>query len=144
MTAFATHRIEVAARPGQRDPIGESVRDRLQEDLGIYVDEVRLVDVYTIHADLDADQLERVRNELFTDPIVQESALDAPIAGRCDYLIEVGFLPGVTDNVGKSAGEGIEDVLGSPFEEGEAVFKSTPTPFTQSSTTPSKLRANCT
>ncbi|MCH8205067.1 MAG: phosphoribosylformylglycinamidine synthase, partial [Candidatus Hydrogenedentes bacterium] len=125
MTAPATHRIEVATRPGRRDPVGESVRDRLHEDLGIHVDEVRLVDVYTIHADLDVDQLERVRNELLTDPIIQESALDAPIAGPCDYLIEVGFLPGVTDNVGKSAGEGIEDVLGRPFEEGEAVFKST-------------------
>ncbi len=125
MTAPATHRIEVATRPGQRDPVGESVRDRLHEDLGIHVDEVRLVDVYTIHADLDTDQLERVRDELFTDPITQESALDAPIAGPCDYLIEVGFLPGVTDNVGKSAREGIEDVLDRAFEEGEAVFKST-------------------
>ena len=125
MTAPATHRIEVATRPGQRDPAGESVRARLREDLGIDVDEVRLVDVYTIHADLEQEELELVRKELLTDPIIQASALDTSIAEGYDYLIEVGFLPGVTDNVGKSAGEGIADVLGRPLEDGEAVFKST-------------------
>ena len=88
MTAPATHRIEVATRPGQRDPVGESVRDRLHEDLGIHVDEVRLVDVYTIHADLDVEQLERVRNELLPAPIIQESATHAPMAGPGPYLVE--------------------------------------------------------
>ncbi len=106
------HRIEVAVKPGQRDAAGESVRHRLREDLGVHVDDVRVVDVYTIAADLPKADLDRVRAELFTDPIIQASTLDRPIAHDFDYLIEVGFRPGVTDNVGRSSAEGVADVLG--------------------------------
>ena len=127
MTNSATlpvHRIEVGMKPHFRDPAGEHVRHQLADDLGIEVDAVRVVDVYTVRADVDVDAMERVRTELFTDPIIQDSALNASIAEDYDFLIEVGFLPGVTDNVGKSSAEGIADVLARPFVEGEAVFKS--------------------
>lgn len=108
-----------------RDPAGQGVKEQLAEDLGIEVDDIRTVDVYTVHAELDAEELERVRAELFTDPVIQESAIDASIARGYDYLIEVGFLPGVTDNVGRSSKEGIEDVLGRRLHDDEKVFKST-------------------
>ncbi|HNR31339.1 MAG TPA: AIR synthase-related protein, partial [Candidatus Hydrogenedentes bacterium] len=118
-------RIEVAMKPGLPDPAGASVRDRLAEDLGIHVDDVSVIDVYTVHAAVSPDELETVRRELFTDPIIQESAIDRSLARDYDYVIEVGFLPGVTDNIGKSSAEGIADVLGRPLAAGEAVFKST-------------------
>ncbi len=41
-----------------------------------------------------------------------------------DYAIEVGFLPGVTDNVGTTARQTVEDYLGVPFCEGEMVASS--------------------
>ncbi len=110
---------------GRPDAVGERVRARLGEDLGIAVERVRVVDVYTIHAELNPKELTRVRDELFTDPVIQESRLDGPLAREFDYLIEVGYLPGVTDNIGKSAAQGIADVLGRPLARGEAVYKST-------------------
>lgn len=119
------HRIEVAMKPGLPDPVGIDVRGRLAEDLGIEVDEVRAIDVYTIKADLTAEQLELVRTELFTDPVIQESAVDRSLARDCDYVIEVGFRPGVTDNIGRSSAEGIADTLGRDMRAGEAVYKST-------------------
>ncbi|MFP4501353.1 MAG: phosphoribosylformylglycinamidine synthase subunit PurS [Candidatus Hydrogenedentota bacterium] len=118
-------RIEVAMKPGLADPAGEAVRARLAEDLGIHVDHVTVIDVYTIHANLTFDELEAVRRELFTDPVIQQSAVDASLAYDFDYVIEVGFRPGVTDNVGKSSAEGVDDVLGHRLESGETVFKST-------------------
>ena len=107
------------------DPAGQGVRGRLAEDLGIAVDDVRVVDVYTIDAALSAAELDQVRTELFTDPIIQESGVNTSLARDYDYLIEVGFLPGVTDNVGKSSAEGIADTLGRALKPGEAVYKST-------------------
>jgi phosphoribosylformylglycinamidine synthase len=95
------------------------------EDLAIYVDDIRVIDVYTIDAALTAAQVERVRLELLTDPVIQESAVNRSLARDYDHVIEVGFLPGVTDNVGKSAVQGIQDTLGRAFGSGEAVFKST-------------------
>jgi len=118
-------RIEVGMKSGLPDPAGQSVRAQLLEDLNIELDSVRVIDVYTIDADLTADQLERVRAELFTDPIIQQSVVNKSLASEYDFIIEVGFLPGVTDNVGKSSAEGIADTLKRPMKPGEAVYKST-------------------
>ena len=120
-----TYRIEVGMQAQFRDPAGQDVRHQLAEDLGIQVDDVKVIDVYTVQADLSPEQMEQVRTELFTDPIIQRSALDSSVATDYDFLIEVGFLPGVTDNVGKSSAEGISDVLDRSFESNEAVYKST-------------------
>ena len=118
-------KIEVGMKQGLPDPAGQSVRARLAEDLGVKLDDIRVIDVYTIKADLTSDELERVRTELFTDPIIQESAVNKSLARDYDFVIEVGFLPGVTDNVGKSSAEGIADTLDRPMKPGEAVYKST-------------------
>ncbi|GMU92534.1 MAG: phosphoribosylformylglycinamidine synthase subunit PurL [Candidatus Hydrogenedentota bacterium] len=119
------HRIEVGMKHGLQDPAGMGVRARIAEDLGVTLRDVRVIDVYTIDAALTPEELERVRVELFTDPVIQESAVDASIARDFDFLIEVGFRPGVTDNVGRSSAEGIADTLGRPLAVGEAVYKST-------------------
>jgi phosphoribosylformylglycinamidine synthase II len=119
------NRIEVAVRAGQRDSAGDSLRAQLRDDLHIGVAHVQVIDVYTIDAALSAGDLARVRDELFTDPIIQESTLNKSIARDYDFLIEVGFRPGVTDNVGKSSAEGIQDTLGHALAPGEAVYKST-------------------
>lgn len=119
------HRIEVALLPERPDPAGHSLVERLAEDLAIRVGQIRLIDVYTVDADLDASALDRVRTDLLTDPIIQTSSVDSAIADDFDFLIEVGFRPGVTDNVGRSAREGIEDTLGTRLPEGSGVYKST-------------------
>ncbi|MCC6143850.1 MAG: phosphoribosylformylglycinamidine synthase subunit PurS [Candidatus Hydrogenedentes bacterium] len=118
-------RVLVAMKPGLRDPAGEAVKSQLAEDLHLHVEDVRVIDVYTINAALSADELEAVRAELFTDPVIQDSAVDRELAGDFDFLVEVGFRPGVTDNVGKSSAEGVSDVIGRKLGEGEGVFKST-------------------
>jgi phosphoribosylformylglycinamidine synthase len=119
------NRIEVAMKPGLPDPAGEATRQRLAEDLDMHVDDVCVIDVYTIVGDLHLDELETVRRELFTDPVIQQSAVDASLAHGFDFVIEVGFRPGVTDNIGRSAREAVGDVIGRPLGASEYVFKST-------------------
>lgn len=119
------NRIEVVMKPSLPDPAGDAVRSRIREDLGISLDNARVIDVYTINADLSNDELEQVRQELFTDPIIQESGLNRSLARDYDCLIEVGFLPGVTDNVGRSSREGVQDTLGRALGPDESVYKST-------------------
>jgi phosphoribosylformylglycinamidine synthase subunit PurSL len=117
-------RIEVSFKPEYRDPQGESVQRGIVEDLGLSVDKVRTIDVYTIDADLTPREVERVRYELFTDPIIQESSASSRLARDFSWIIEVGFRPAVTDNVGKTAREGIEAVLGRHLASEEAVYTS--------------------
>src|SRR5919106_5264163 len=117
-------RIEVSFKPEYRDPLGESVQRGIVEDLSFSVDTVRTIDVYTIDADLTPQEVERVRRELFTDPIIQESSAVSRLARDFSWIIEVGFRPGVTDNVGKTAREGIEAVLGRQLAPDAAVYTS--------------------
>jgi phosphoribosylformylglycinamidine synthase subunit PurSL len=118
------NRIEVSFKSDCRDPLGESVQRAIVEDLGLGVDKVRTVDVYTIDADLTPQEVERLRQELFADPVIQESSATGRLARDFLWIIEVGFRPGVTDNVGKSAREGIEEVLGRHLAPQEAVYTS--------------------
>jgi phosphoribosylformylglycinamidine synthase II len=115
-------RIEVGIRRELPDARGARLRKRILEDLGIGVESVRVLDVYHIDKGLAVEDIERCRVDLFTDPITQESAV-GPLPGKLfDWIIEIGFLPGVTDNVGATSREGIQDLLKIGFKEGEAVY----------------------
>jgi len=117
-------RIEVRYQDHLPDPAGQALRQRIQTDLGIPLEAVRIVEVYTLDKALAAAELERCRKEIFTDPLTQLSTVAAPVAERFDWAIEVGFLPGVTDNVGRTSRQAIEDLLKVKFAEGEAVYSS--------------------
>ena len=105
-------RLEVAYLEGVRDPLGEKTLKRIKSDLKIDgVESVRTAAVYTFADDLPDNEMELLGKELFADPIIQRFTVDKPIAAGFDYLVEVGYLPGVTDNVGRSAREGAQDVL---------------------------------
>jgi len=121
------NRVEVAIRPDLEDPIGKSLCAQIKDDLSIPCKSVRVVDVYTILAELTPEELTKVANELFTDSVIQISSINQHIYFSPDYqfVAEVGFRPGVTDNVGKSAREGIQDTLSRDLKSGEFVFKST-------------------
>ena len=115
-------RIEVGIRPELPDARGNRLKKRILDDLGIPVDSVRILDVYHLNKDLPVHAVEKCRIDLFTDPITQESAI-GPLPGkRFDWIVEIGFLPGVTDNVGTTSREGIEDLLKISFAQGEAVY----------------------
>jgi len=121
---MTTHRIEVGFKEGIRDALGEKIKKRINEDLGIEVREVKTIDVYTIDAALSNEQLNFLGENLFSDPVIQEFSIQEPLAKDFDWLVEVGFKPGVTDNVGKTTKEAIKDVLKIEFGKNEAVYTS--------------------
>ncbi len=103
-------RIEVAFIKGMRDALGESIKNRIGEDLHINVDSVRTIDIYTIDAALSREQVKFLGEKVFADPVIQVFS-DMPLASDFSWLIEVGYRPGVTDNVGATAKKASEDVL---------------------------------
>jgi len=117
-------RIVAALKDGVRDPRGERVRREIREHLGIELESVRTLDVYTVDAVLSADELQQVANGPLCDPVVQQVAVDRPLAGDFDILIEVGFRPGVTDNAGRTAREAVQYITGRKFAADEAVYTS--------------------
>ncbi|MDX9709659.1 MAG: phosphoribosylformylglycinamidine synthase subunit PurS [Trichloromonas sp.] len=117
-------RIVVGLLDDVKDPRGERVRREIREHLGIELEQVRTLDVYTIDADLSADEVEAAAAGPLSDPVIQRYAVNHPLARDFDVLIEVGFRPGVTDNVGRTAREAIQYLTGRPFAPGEAVYTS--------------------
>jgi phosphoribosylformylglycinamidine synthase len=121
MASFV-HRIEVHYT---KDPRLKTRRDRVRS-LGFPVDEIQLAEVYTVvttRRDFPRDDLIRIGNQLI-NPVVQEFTVDEATRLLFDHAIEVGFLPGVTDNVGTTARQTIEDYFSEKFCEGEAVYSS--------------------
>ncbi len=103
-------RIEVCFKKGMRDSFGESIRKRIVEDLHIKVESVRTIDVYTFDPELPPAELKLLGDKIFADPVIQVFS-DKPLADGFSWLIEVGFKPGVTDNVGATSKKASEDVL---------------------------------
>jgi phosphoribosylformylglycinamidine synthase len=118
-------RIEVTTKEGLIDPRGASLAALAKEEFGIEIERARVVDVFSIDLDLDEIALDRVRRELLSDPIAEISKVGGPILEDWDYWVEVGFRPGVTDNVGLTASEAIADLLGLPDRSQRTVFVST-------------------
>ncbi|MHB1397348.1 MAG: phosphoribosylformylglycinamidine synthase subunit PurS [Trichloromonadaceae bacterium] len=118
-------RIVVGLKDGIKDPRGERIRRELKQHLGLQVDGVCTLDVYTVDAALSQDEIEAAAAGPFSDPVIQEVAINRPLARNFDVLIEVGYRPGVTDNVGRTAREAIQYQTGRPFAAGEGVYTST-------------------
>ncbi|MBN1613611.1 MAG: phosphoribosylformylglycinamidine synthase [Deltaproteobacteria bacterium] len=106
-------RIEIGFREGIRDALGEKIRRRIVQHLHIPVDDVRTVEVYTIDGSLAEEDLAAAARGPLSDPVSQRYSVGIPIASGFDWLVEVGFRPGVTDNVGKTAREAINLLLGN-------------------------------
>jgi phosphoribosylformylglycinamidine synthase II len=116
------HRIEVGFQEGVWDACGENMTRRIAEHLGFSVSQVQTIDVYTIEGDLSEEEAYAAARDLICDPITQRFTLNRRLAEGFDWLIEVGFLPGVTDNVGRTAQETIANRLDRPLGEGGGVY----------------------
>ncbi|MBN2139633.1 MAG: phosphoribosylformylglycinamidine synthase [Desulfovibrionaceae bacterium] len=116
-------RVEVGLRPQVRDVLGQGVCRKINDELGIAVDSVRIVKVYVVEG-LDAARADEVlAAEALHDPVLHLASL-SPLARGFDWALEVGFRPGVTDNEGRTAKEALAMALGLSGQEaaGLAVY----------------------
>jgi phosphoribosylformylglycinamidine synthase len=118
------NRILVGLKQGVTDARGDQVKRQIKEHLGIELNSVRTIDVYTVDAELSPAELLAAAAGPFSDPIIQDYVIDQPLAESFDFLIEVGFRPGVTDNTGRTAREAIQYQTKRLFNQGEAVYTS--------------------
>ena len=121
-------RIQVGLKPDFIDSFGEQTKKRITTDLHLPVDAVRTIKVFTVEAEINGEQLKQAASGPYCDPVTQEWSL-GPIALErdmaFDWLIEVGFRPGVTDNEGRTAAQALGYMLGRKLDRSEAVYTST-------------------
>lgn len=132
------HRIEVFSRVSDTRA---SVRRRKLGGMGYgaRIKEVSIVDVYTLDKDFSPEELEKIA-EALSNPVTQGFAVDKPAEMPAfDFALEIGYHPGVTDNVGHTAKEIIQDLLKIKFVDPEAVYTSQVT-FIQGSLTKEEVQ----
>jgi len=103
-------RIEVKVRDNLKDVAGEQLSSRMERELGKRAS-CRSVEVYNVDAKLPEAELSSLAADVFADAVAQVCSFNEPLFLDC-WRVEVGLLPGVTDNVGKTATAAIRDRLG--------------------------------
>ena len=97
------HRIEVGFKPSVRDAWGEKIKKRIWEDLHYQTDNVTGIDIYTLDMVLSPRRAQAdCRRSAWLIPSFSTTPLTNPLHRDFDWIIEVGFRPGVTDNVGRT------------------------------------------
>lgn len=93
-----------------------SVRLKKLKNLGFTdLKKMQLVDVYTIDKNFSVAERNQI-GKMLTNPVFEAFFIEEKVpAEDFDYVIEIGFLPGVTDNVARTVKEAIEDLLKTRF-----------------------------
>ncbi len=122
----AGHRLEIFFRDAELDTRGLLLRDKLNSlGLSTPIEEVWLSEVYTLEGDFTPARLQEVAG-LLLNPVVHDCLIDeARPLSSAEIILEVGFLPGVTDNVAHSAAETLADAWGAPLALDQGTYSST-------------------
>ncbi len=120
------HRLEIFFRDVDLDTRGQLLRDRLNSlELSTVIEEVWLSEVYTFEGDFSPARLQEAA-DLLLNPVIHDCLIDeARPLHSAELILEVGFLPGVTDNIAHSAAETLADAWGAPLEIDQGVYSST-------------------
>ncbi|MCK7472236.1 MAG: hypothetical protein MZU95_16835 [Desulfomicrobium escambiense] len=106
------------------DPRREVVRKKLS-GLGFAVRAVHISDNYLVSADITGEQAEMVA-DLLVQPVIEDRLINKPYSPPgFTYAVEIGFLPGVTDNIAHTVRESIEDLLKMRLDIEKSVFSTT-------------------
>ncbi len=89
---------------------------------GYSAEDLILADVYTLYGNFTETEIENIA-KLLSNPVTQKYKINNPEEITFNQAIEIGFLPGVTDNTGNTARECIEDFLKRKLDK-DTVFTS--------------------
>ncbi len=115
--------LEIALKPDLADAKAQALIQKAASYFQILLDSARCVHMLTLESDLSADQLDLIRQEIFTNPVTQVSAFQ-PLDLDFDWCIWIGLRPGVRDNAGATALEAIQDLLGKDNSPVQAAYTS--------------------
>ena len=114
--ACSVHRVEIRPGPDQPDSMAEQAIEQARQAFGLAVS-LTSARVFLIEAPLDADAVQRIADELLTDPISQSATVGTGPRPEYGCVAEVHYKPGVMDPVAQSTQEAILEMqLGLPAD----------------------------
>ena len=116
------HRIKIGSKLDEKDVLGESIKKEIERFFHLKIDSILTRKVYSIDASLSEKELNLIKRDLLIDAIT-EYLCEEDIF---DWLIEVGYKPGVTDNVANTSKNiAIPAILNRQLKDDEHVWTST-------------------
>jgi phosphoribosylformylglycinamidine synthase len=121
-------RVELGLQKHVTDTVGKKVAHGITHALGLPVTDCRIIKVFTIQGVDDCDVRSIVDAAALHDPVLHVAST-TPLADGFDWIIEVGFRPGVTDNEGRTAHQSLALILERTPEEAESIAVYTSTQY---------------
>ena len=112
------YRIEVVYK--EKNYKAEALLANLIND-GFNISKVYISDNYLVNIDVDNDKIKMVSDGLI-QPVVQNVFINDPYRPEFSYAVEIGFLPGVTDNTAHTVREMAEDILKIKLDYEKSIF----------------------
>jgi phosphoribosylformylglycinamidine synthase subunit PurSL len=104
-------KLEISLRPDLPDPAGLSLKRRAKDYFGLNIVDDRSIRVLTFEQNLD-DKVRAYLQEELQDPVTEISSFSSVMQDRdYDWVLRVGWKPGVKDNTGDVLAEVLEGVL---------------------------------
>ena len=116
-------RIEIGLKRGVKDARGQAAVAKARRYFNLSVKSCQTRDVYKVDIPLSSGEVRKIR-KAFTDPVIARSALGRLSPPVFEWMVEVGFKPGVTDNVGATARAVVQDVVDRQLPIDETVYTS--------------------
>lgn len=91
--------------------------------------DIKIADIYTTDKQFTTTQIDKI-SLMLANPVSQKylvTASSKPVLSNSEkfsFAIEIGYLPGVTDNIAATAKENIEDLLKQKFAPDESIYSS--------------------
>ncbi len=114
-------RIETRLRPQITDSVGQNIARAIAASLGLFIDGVAVRRVFTVAGLTEAQLANCLASGVLHDPVLQEASL-AAAPTNADWVLEVSFRPGVTDNEGRTARDTLALALGIADRRALAVY----------------------
>lgn len=114
-------RLELRLRPRLGDPAGHNVARAIRDFLGLSVESVHIRKIFTIDGLDEASLAKAAAEGVLHDCVLQEASFEAA-PSDADWIVEVAFRPGVTDNEGGTARDTLALALGIADKRSIAVY----------------------
>ena len=118
------YRIQITPRSKKSDIHGRTLLQSIKQFFCYPVKDLRTRCVYSIFADITQSEAQNIAKEI-TNPVICIGTLGERTRWAFDWIVRIGFKPGVTDNLARTAKTAIGDILGYPLGEDEQIFSST-------------------
>ncbi len=89
----------------QKSSQAQIIEKSINSDISIHISKV-----YTLQQNFTKKQIEKIANCLY-NPVVETTRINVSSKRKCNWVLELGFLPGVTDNIANTVAQIINDLF---------------------------------